>query len=70
MSGREGEGVEPSRRRVAPPTGFEARPPHQGRFPPTDPMRVVAHASHGLPGVAPNSIVSGRSRCLSCTRRV
>jgi hypothetical protein len=33
-------------------------------------MRVVAHASHGLPGVAPNSIVSGRSRCLSCTRRV
>jgi len=23
-----------------------------------------------LPGVAPNSIVSGRSRCLSCTRRV
>lgn len=26
-------GVEPTRRRVAPPTGFEARPIHQDRFP-------------------------------------
>src|SRR5258708_12391355 len=25
-------GVEPTRKRIAPPTGFEARPPHQGRF--------------------------------------
>src|SRR5260221_8275680 len=25
-------GVEPTRERIAPPTGFEARPPHQGRF--------------------------------------
>ena len=33
VSGRRGMGVEPTRRRVAPPTGFEARPTHQGRFP-------------------------------------
>jgi len=26
-------GVEPTRQRVAPPTGFEARPTHQDRFP-------------------------------------
>jgi hypothetical protein len=25
-------GVEPTRERLTPPTGFEARPPHQGRF--------------------------------------
>jgi len=25
-------GVEPTRQRMAPPTGFEARPAHQGRF--------------------------------------
>ena len=25
-------GVEPIRERLAPPTGFEVRPPHQGRF--------------------------------------
>ena len=29
---RRGEGVEPSRQRMAPPTGFEARPTHQDRF--------------------------------------
>ena len=26
-------GVEPTRERLTPPTGFEARPPHQERFP-------------------------------------
>lgn len=30
---RRGMGVEPTQRRMAPPTGFEARPTHQGRFP-------------------------------------
>ena len=30
---RKGTGVEPARRRLAPPTGFEARPTHRGRVP-------------------------------------
>ena len=25
-------GVEPTKERLTPPTGFEARPPHRGRF--------------------------------------
>ena len=61
--GRKGEGVEPSRQRVAPPTGFEARPPHQGRFP-----SMCIHGNCLPP--APNSMVSGRSKCTSFTRRV
>src|ERR1700704_1713577 len=32
QSGRKRMGVEPTRKRIAPPTGFEARPSHQGRF--------------------------------------
>ncbi len=34
-------GVEPTQRREAPHTGFEARPTHQDRFPSVNPIAVT-----------------------------
>ena len=42
VSWRKEMGVEPTRQRVAPPTGFEARPTHQDRCPSLLPLQAVS----------------------------
>ena len=53
---RKGMGVEPTQERMAPLTGFEARPPHRGRIP----SAALHHARSSMP-----SKLSPRTRCSS-----
>ena len=58
-------GVEPTRQRMAPPTGFEARPIHQDRFP----SKILGTRARRRHAASLNRSVSLRMRCTSPVRR-
>src|SRR4029077_11630254 len=80
-SWRKAAGVEPTRKRLAPPPGFEAQPHHRVRVPSAPHLRalVALFARDGAaaaPGEASmgrlddRHALSGRRTCASRTRRV